>query len=479
MNPMILRTSRGNGYDTGEKHGMFWTTNGWQFDTEHPGNFIEQEVGDDYYVLRCAQLKDRSNFSTVRAYPTGGVGSLGGRYEHNGFKQGIIPVLDGVRGHAGMKTPVFDMREVAKIASGIPCFMRDLPQIDIYVKHDFLGGDLIYNSFLDLYLNGVDDPVISGKYAGTVNGLSYNKSKAWNINHWFKMPQVDNPGNQGKWDGGWSGSVPIQECTLGGVEYIVGSKLETAGKTNRFNLLAFLPKRRQVIEQLNVTELLRYVESQDWISLIKAAGLQVVTQFGNPYFDHVLDGIHGPGNEIWMGEGSLKYSQYAVVIDGNLHGFGKPSDFSEPVVADDVIADAIPPAQTPEVVSDKNKHKNKHKNKRKDDEKDKLADFADSPVHAEDTRKTDNSKTDKIERRQSDRRKVDCHLTETIYLRVDDEETIPNSAGGVYKSDGRKPVVRNSGTVPALKITAFAKGETIIQWIDRSGVRCATPVTVS
>jgi len=328
---MKLRTKAGaidgysSAYETGEKHGLFWSTNGWQFDPDYPGNYCEMEVGDDYYILDVSQQKNKHNFNGVRLYPTGGLGSFGARYEHNGMKtKGLIPKLPGTRGQGYMKTDVFDMTEVAKLTQGIPCFMSKLPQIDIHVKSEVLSGDLIANSFLDLYLNDVSNPRLSGDYTNTINGISYNGTKAWNINFWFKLPHVDNPGTQPSNDGGWSGAKVFHEFTLNGVELTVGYKRETAGLENDFNLMAVIPKNRQTIEHLDVTALLEYMYTQDWIQLIKAAGMTPREDFGNPSKDHVLCGIHGPGNEVWMGKGRIKYTQYSITVDGKKFGFGGP-----------------------------------------------------------------------------------------------------------------------------------------------------------
>ena len=95
----------GDAYVTGEKHKLFWSTNGWAWPAkEDHSNFIEMNVGDDYYSMQFQQNTATDKLNIVRAYPTGGLGSFGARYEHNGMKSGKVPVLPGRRGFDGMET---------------------------------------------------------------------------------------------------------------------------------------------------------------------------------------------------------------------------------------------------------------------------------------------------------------------------------------------------------------------------------------
>ena len=316
----------GNSYDKGEKHGLFWSTNGWNWHRalKDPENFIKMIVGDDFYSMEFRQMSEMEKLHFVRSYPTGGLGSFGGRYEHNGM--GHITELPGTRGFGNMATPVFDMREVATLAGGIPCFLRDLPQIDGWFDWKFVGDGKI-NTFLDLYLNDVDNPALSKEYAGTINGISYNATKAWNINVWAMLTTNSDHTDREKSRDRWSGGTLIKRVTLpNGESFHVYYKRETAGTNNNFNLLSFHSLDRENVTDIDVTGLLHdVVLKNDWISDIKKAGLEPREDMRNPDERMVLCGLHGFGNEVWTGSGKITYSRYAWEVNGKQFGFGHPN----------------------------------------------------------------------------------------------------------------------------------------------------------
>ena len=317
----------GNAYVTGEKHRLFWSTNGWAWPAkEDHSNFIEMNVGDDYYSMQFQQNTATDKLNFVRAYPTGGLGSFGARYEHNGMKSGKVPVLPGRRGFDGMATDVFDMEYVAKLAGGIPCFLRDLPQINGWFDWRFEGDGKI-NTFLDLYLNDVSNRAWSGDYVDTINGIGYNRTKAWNINVWAMLTTNEDHSDRERSRARWSGGTLIKRVRVPstGEEFNVYYKRETAGSNNNFNLLSFHSLDRENVNTIDVTSLLlEVVLVNDWIKDIRAAGLNPRDDMRNPDDRMVLCGLHGLGNEVWTRSGKITYSRYAWMVDGEKFGFGHP-----------------------------------------------------------------------------------------------------------------------------------------------------------
>lgn len=155
---------------------------------------------------------ERNSF--VRAFPAMVVGTMGGRYESWGVECGQLQtILPSALRHGG--SPVYQMETVAE-ATGFPVMAGDLNyDVRVSLKADLESDTAnkgVANLFMDSYWHNVSDAafVPDRDLVNTINGISSNFTKVWNLNIWFDYPRFE--GRASSWTGGFKiGSVSFTE----------------------------------------------------------------------------------------------------------------------------------------------------------------------------------------------------------------------------------------------------------------------------
>lgn len=346
-----------------ETHGLLFLTNAYGYSYQIPADsYIEWHIDAENTQMkfRCVN----SDQYRVKAFPCAVLGTMGGRYETSGNPQPLKGLENEFRMKGeGLQSPLFDLYP-AQQQTGFPCKLNDLPKTDLTIKTRYSGNPTV-NTFLDMYLHDVDNAQTASHASllGDINAINSNRTKAYNINVWFQMPDQTN-GNTGRPDGAWAGGKVMGVTRIGKRDFHVILKIETGGG-NYFRYIALIPVEG-TITTLSINEVMDWAKTSMRAILEgnnEARGMMAKADprgFPAPRWpdnDMVLSGLH-IGNEIWWSdpngqEGVVDWPTLRVDVDG-IGSFGWGS--SESASAADVQtrqqqqtvsldpADAEPPA---------------------------------------------------------------------------------------------------------------------------------------
>ena len=290
-----------------EVDGLLFLTNAYGYSYEIPlDSYIEWHLDKTSTMMkfRCVN----SDQYRVKAFPCAVLGTMGGRWETTGNIK-PLPGLDGefrMKGD-GMQTPIFDMKP-AQLQTGFPCKLRDLPQTDLSVETRYSGNPTV-NTFLDMYLHDIDNPQTAphDSLLGDINAINSNRTKAYNINVWFQMPDQTN-GNSGRPDGAWAGGKVIGVTEIAGQSFHVILKIETGGG-NYFRYIALIPVTGP-ITSLSINNVMDWAQNGLKPLLESSAEAKQMMAKADPRGyaaprwpdkNMVLSGLH-IGNEIWWSD---------------------------------------------------------------------------------------------------------------------------------------------------------------------------------
>jgi len=322
-----------------ESDGMLFLTNGFGFQHQiPPDSYIEWHLDKTNSQMRFKCVN--SDQYRVKAFPCAVIGTMGGRYETLG-NPGSVQGLENefrMKGE-GLQSPLFDLEPTQKLC-GFPCFLSELPQTDMTVSTSYAGNPTV-NTFLDMYLHDVDTPetVSHPSLLGTTNGINSNRTKAYNINVWFKKPEQSNGGST-RPDRGWAGGKVIGNANISGHAFHVILKIETGGG-NYFRYIALVPVADS-IDTLNINQVMDWAQSD--MRPILDASLEAKQMMAKPdprgfkaprWPDKrmVLSGLH-IGNEIWWSdpsgqEGTVNWDTLRIDVAGfGTFGWGEKKSAS-------------------------------------------------------------------------------------------------------------------------------------------------------
>lgn len=290
-----------------EVDGLLFLTNAYGYSYQIPlDSYIEWHLDGSNTTMKFRCINDDQY--RVKAFPCAVLGTMGGRWETSG-KIDPLPGMDGefrMKGE-GMQTPIFDMKP-AQQQTGFPCKLADLPQTKLSVVTSYSGNPTV-NTFLDMYLHDIDNPQTAShaSLTGDINAINSNRTKAYNINVWFQMPDQRN-GNTDRPDGAWAGGKVIGRTNIAGQDFHVILKIETGGG-NYFRYIALIPVNGP-ITSLSVNSVMDWAQS-DLRSLLEnngEAGKMMAKADPRGYSaprwpdkNMVLSGLH-IGNEIWWSD---------------------------------------------------------------------------------------------------------------------------------------------------------------------------------
>ena len=310
-----------------EVDGLLFLTNAYGYSYEIPlDSYIEWHLDKSNTTMKFRCIN--SDQYRVKAFPCAVLGTMGGRWETSGQVQ-PLPGLDGeyrMKGD-GMQTPVFDMKPAQK-QTGFPCKLSDLPQTDLSVVTSYAGNPTV-NTFLDMYLHDVDNPQTAphSSLLGDINAINSNRTKAYNINVWFQMPDQTN-GNSGRPDGAWAGGKVIGVTEIAGRSFHVILKIETGGG-NYFRYIALIPVAG-TITSLSINNVMDWAlnglkplleSSTEARQMMSKADPRGYAPPRWPDKNMVLSGLH-IGNEIWWSdpngqEGIVKWPTLRVDVENH------------------------------------------------------------------------------------------------------------------------------------------------------------------
>jgi len=290
-----------------EQNGLLFLTNAFGFSYQIPlDSYIEWHLDDRDTTMRFRCLN--SDQYRVKAFPCAVLGTMGGRWETAGKLTPLAGMEKEFRMKGdGMQTPLFDMQPALK-NTGFPCLLGDLPETTVQAKTRYQGNPTV-NTFLDMYLHDVDNPDTASHpdLLGDINAINSNRTKAYNINVWFKLPEQSN-GTTDRPDGAWAGGKVIGPTSIAGQMFNVIMKIETGG-ANYFRYIALLPAGGS-LQQLSVnavmdwaqTELRGLLESHsDARQMMAKPDPRGYPAPRWPDQKMVLSGLH-LGNEIWWSD---------------------------------------------------------------------------------------------------------------------------------------------------------------------------------
>ncbi len=325
--PKNSATAPAGSFARTETDGLLFLTNGFGFQYQIPADsYIEWHLDKSNTQMKFKCVN--SDQYRVKAFPCAVLGTMGGRYETIGNPASVKGLENEFRMKGeGMQSPIFDLRPVQK-QCGFPCAIKDLPQTDITIATDYSGNPTV-NTFLDMYLHDVDNPQTAShpSLLGTTNAMNSNRTKAYNINVWFRKPDQSNGGST-RPDKGWAGGKVVGRATISGHDFHVILKIETGG-ANYFRYIALLPEAN-VIDTLNVNQVMDWAQTD--LRPILEANQEAKQMMAKPDprgykaprwpdKNMVLSGLH-IGNEIWWSdpsgqEGIVNWETLRIDVDGH------------------------------------------------------------------------------------------------------------------------------------------------------------------
>ena len=309
-----------------EAHGLLFLTNAFGYSYQIPNDsYIEWHIDAEQTLMKFKCINNDQY--RVKAFPCAVLGTMGGRYETSGKPKPLKGMENEFRMRGeGMQSPLFDLLPAQK-QTGFPCRLKDLPTTKLTLKTTYLGKPTV-NTFLDMYLHDVDNPQTAShpSLVGDINAMNSNRTKAWNINVWFQMPDQDN-GNTNRPDGAWAGGKVIGTSQIGSRDFHVILKIETGGG-NYFRYIALIPVEG-TIHSLSINEVMNWAKSSMRPLLEQHSQAQQMMAKPDPRGipaprwpddDMVLSGLH-IGNEIWWSdpngeEGIVQWPTLRVDVDG-------------------------------------------------------------------------------------------------------------------------------------------------------------------
>lgn len=310
-----------------EVDGLLFLTNAYGYSYQIPlDSYIEWHIDgpNTYLKFRCIN----SDQYRVKAFPCAVLGTMGGRWETNG-KLEALPGMDDefrMKGE-GMQTPIFDMKPAQK-TTGYPCKLADLPQTYLSVDTSYSGNPTV-NTFLDMYLHDIDNPKTASHASlnGDINAINSNRTKAYNINVWFRMPDHKN-GNTDRPDGAWAGGKVIGITDIAGQQFHMILKIETGGG-NYFRYIGLIPVNGP-ITGLSINHVMDWAQTGMRPLLESSAEAREMMSKPDPRGypaprwpdkNMVLSGLH-IGNEIWWSdpngqEGIVKWPVLRVDVENH------------------------------------------------------------------------------------------------------------------------------------------------------------------
>jgi len=332
--PKNSATAPAGSYARTNSDGLLFLTNGFGFQYQiPPDSYIEWHLdkSNSQMKFKCVNTDQYR----VKAFPCAVIGTMGGRYETLG-NPGLVAGLENefrMKGD-GLQSPIFDLAATKKLC-GFPCFLSDMPQTDITVKTSYVGNPTV-NTFLDMYLHDVDtaQTISHPSLLGKLDAMNSNRTKAYNINVWFKRPDQTN-GNNNRPDRGWSGGKIIGRANVSGHDFHVYLKIET-NSGNYFRYIALVPVA-DTIEALNISQVMDW--AQKGLRPMLEASQEARQMMAKPdprgfklprWPDQrmVLSGLH-MGNEIWWSdpsgqEGVVNWETLRIDVDGfGTYGWGE------------------------------------------------------------------------------------------------------------------------------------------------------------
>ena len=324
--PKNSATAPAGSFARADSDGLLFLTNGFGFQYQiPPDSYIEWHLDKSNTQMKFKCVN--SDQYRVKAFPCGVLGTMGGRYETLG-NPGVVKGMENefrMRGE-GLQSPIFDLEPTQKLC-GFPCFLSELPQTNMTVSTRYSGNPTV-NTFLDMYLHDVDtqETVSHPSLQGTTNGMNSNRTKAYNINVWFKKPEQSNGGSN-RPDKGWAGGKVIGNANISGQAFHVILKIETGGG-NYFRYIALVPVADS-IDTLNINQVMDWAQTE--MRPILDASLEAKDMMAKPdprgfkpprWPDKrmVLSGLH-IGNEIWWSdpsgqEGVVHWDTLRIDVEG-------------------------------------------------------------------------------------------------------------------------------------------------------------------
>lgn len=352
-----------------EHDGLLFLTNAFGFSYQIPlDSYIEWHLDSSNSTMRFRCLN--TDQYRVKAFPCAVLGTMGGRWETAGKLTPVAGMEKDFRMQGdGMQTPLFDLAP-AQQSTGFPCLLSDLPETTVQVKTTYQGNPTV-NTFLDMYLHDVDNPQTAShpSLLGSINGINSNRTKAYNINVWFKLPEQSN-GSTERPDKGWAGGKLIGPTSIAGQPFNVMMKIETGG-ANYFRYIALLPVGGP-LHQLSINAVMDWAQTELRGLLENHLDAQQMMAKPDPrgyppprWPDKkmVLSGLH-LGNEIWWSdptgeEGVVNWETLRFDVAGHgSFGWGEapktviasqpPSDQKAPatsVASADIPPETVTPAE--------------------------------------------------------------------------------------------------------------------------------------
>lgn len=305
--PRQSDTAPAGAFAKSEVDGLLFLTNAFGYSYQIPlDSYIEWHIDGIKTYLKFRCINDDQY--RVKAFPCAVLGTMGGRWETSGA---LVPLagMDNefrMKGD-GMQTPIFDMKP-AQRKTGFPCKLADLPQTSLNVATNVSGNPTV-NTFLDMYLHDIDNPQTAShtSLTGDINAINSNRTKAYNINVWFRMPDQSN-GNSNRPDGAWAGGKVIGKTDIAGQTFHVILKIETGGG-NYFRYIALIPADGP-ITSLSINHVMDWTLNGLRPLLENSAQAQQLMAKPDPRGypaprwpdkQMVLSGLH-IGNEIWWSD---------------------------------------------------------------------------------------------------------------------------------------------------------------------------------
>ncbi len=309
-----------------ETNGLLFLTNAYGYSYQIPeDSYIEWHIDGPATSMKFKCIN--SDQYRVKAFPCAVLGTMGGRYETSGNPKPLKGFENEFRMKGeGLQSPLFDLAP-AQQQTGFPCKLKDLPDTHVSVRTRYSGNPTV-NTFLDMYLHDVDNAQTAShpSLLGDINAINSNRTKAYNINVWFQMPDQTN-GNTNRPDGAWAGGKVMGITKIGKRDFHVILKIETGGG-NYFRYVALIPVEG-TITSLSIKDVMAWAKtSMREILSNNADAKQMMAKadprgFAPPRWpdnDMVLSGLH-IGNEIWWSdpggqEGVVDWPTLRVDVEG-------------------------------------------------------------------------------------------------------------------------------------------------------------------
>lgn len=325
--PKNSATAPAGSFARTESDGLLFLTNGFGFQYQiPPDSYIEWHLDKSNTQMKFKCVN--SDQYRVKAFPCAVLGTMGGRYETIGNPDSVKGLENEFRMKGeGLQSPIFDLKPAQK-ACGFPCFISDLPQTNLSVATSYVGNPTV-NTFLDMYLHDVDTPETASHSSllGTTNAMNSNRTKAYNINVWFRKPDQSNGGST-RPDRGWAGGKVVGRASISGHDFHVILKIETGGG-NYFRYIALVPEANS-IDSLNINQVMDWAQTD--MRPILDASLDAKQMMAKPdprgfkaprWPDKrmVLSGLH-LGNEIWWSdpsgqEATINWETLRIDVEGH------------------------------------------------------------------------------------------------------------------------------------------------------------------